>query len=56
MTSRPTARVVEMTVIVRVGPRSRALAVRLEHLPARLAMPGRPARPDRWMCTAIEAG
>jgi len=56
VTSRPTARVVEMTVIVRVGPRSRALAVRLEHLAARSATPGRPARPDRWLCTAIEAG
>jgi hypothetical protein len=56
VTSRPTARVVEMTVIVRVGPRSRALAVRLEHLAARPATPGRPARPDRWLCTAIEAG
>jgi Family of unknown function (DUF6459) len=56
VTSRPTARVVEMTVIVRVGPRLRALAVRLEHLAARPATPGRPARPDRWLCTAIEAG
>jgi hypothetical protein len=56
VTSRPTARVVEMTVIVRVGPRSRALAVRLEHLAARPATPGRPARPDRWLCAAIEAG
>ena len=56
VTSRPAARAVEMTVIVSIGPRSRALAMRLEHLAARPATPGRPARPDRWLCTAIEAG
>jgi Family of unknown function (DUF6459) len=56
VTSRPTARVVEMTVIVSIGPRSRALAMRLEHIAARPATPGRPGRPDRWLCTAIEAG
>jgi hypothetical protein len=55
-TSRPAARAVEMTVIVNVGPRSRALAMRLEQLAGRPATPGRPARPDRWLCTAIEAG
>ena len=56
VTSRPTARVVEMTVIVSIGPRSRALAMRLEHFAARPATPGRPGCPDRWLCTAIEAG
>jgi hypothetical protein len=56
VTSRPTAKVVEMTVIVSLGPRSRALAMRLEHIAARPATPGRPARPDHWLCTAIEAG
>jgi len=56
VTSRPTARVVEMTVIVSIGPRSRALAMRLEHIAARPATPGRPGRPDHWLCTAIEAG
>jgi Family of unknown function (DUF6459) len=56
MTSRPTARVVEMTVIVSIGARSRALAMRLEHTAARPATPGRPGRPARWLCTAIEAG
>jgi hypothetical protein len=56
VTSRPAARVVEIAVIVSTGPRSRALAMRLEHLAARPAAPGRPARPDRWLCTAIEAG
>ena len=56
VTSRPTARVVEMTVVVGFGPRSRALAMRFEHMPARQAAPGLPARPARWLCTEIEAG
>jgi Family of unknown function (DUF6459) len=56
MTSRPAARVVEMTVVVSFGPRSRALAMRLEYLPARRPAPGRPALPGRWLCTAIETG
>jgi hypothetical protein len=56
MTSRPAARVVEMTVVLSCGPRSRALALRLEHLPGRRAAPGLPARPARWLCTEIEVG
>ena len=56
MTSRPAARVVEMTVVLSFGPRSRALALRLEHLPGRLPAPGLPARPARWLCTEIEVG
>jgi Family of unknown function (DUF6459) len=56
VTSRPAARVAEITVVVRFGPRSRALAMRFEHVPARPAAPGWPARPARWLCTAIEAG
>jgi hypothetical protein len=56
MTSRPAARVVEMTVVVSFGPRSRALAMRFEHMPARQPAPGRPARPERWLCTEIETG
>jgi Family of unknown function (DUF6459) len=56
MTSWPAAGVVEMTVVVSSGPRSRALALRLEHLPARQPVPGRPGRPARWLCTEIEAG
>jgi len=56
VTSRPTARVVEMTVVVSFGTRSKALAMRLEHVPARHPAPGRPARPPRWLCTQIEAG
>ena len=49
VTSRPAAGVVEMSVIVAVGPSVRALAVRLEHD----APPG--ADPARWVCTAVEA-
>jgi len=56
VTSRPTARVVEMTVILSFGPRSRALALRLEHVPGRQPAPGLPARPARWLCTEIEVG
>jgi len=56
VTSCPAARVVEMTVVVTFGPRSRALAMRFEQVAARPAAPGRPARPARWLCTAIEAG
>jgi Family of unknown function (DUF6459) len=56
VTTRPVARVVEMTVVLGFGPRSRALAMRLEYLPGRPATPGRPARPARWLCTAIETG
>jgi hypothetical protein len=56
VTSRPAASVVEMTVVVSFGPRSRALALRFEHMPARPAGPGLPARPARWLCTEIEAG
>ena len=56
VTSRPAARVVEMTVVVNFGPRSRALALRVEQIPARPVAPGWPARPARWLCTAIEAG
>jgi hypothetical protein len=55
-TSRPTAGVVEMTMVVSSGPRSRALALRFEQAPARRAAPGLPARPARWLCTDIEAG
>jgi hypothetical protein len=52
VTSEPDPDVVEMTVILGIGPRARALAVRLER-------PGRDeARPDQerpWLCTDIEA-
>jgi hypothetical protein len=56
VTSRPTARVVEMTVVVNFGVRTRALAMRFEHVAGRQAAPGLPARPARWLCTEIEAG
>jgi hypothetical protein len=56
VTSRPAARVVEMTVVLSFGARSRALALRLEHVPGRQPAPGLPARPARWLCTEIETG
>ena len=56
ITSRPAVSVVEMTMVVGFGRRSRALALRFERRPARPATPGRPARPARWLCTEIEAG
>jgi hypothetical protein len=42
LTTRPAPGVIEMTMVVVTGPRTRALAVRLEH-------------GDRWLCTDIEA-
>ena len=54
--SRPADRIVEMTVVADFGARSRALAMRFEHASARPAAPGWPARPARWLCTALEAG
>jgi hypothetical protein len=42
LTTRPAPGVIEMTMVVVTGPRTRALAVRLEHA-------------DRWLCTDIEA-
>src|SRR5689334_3422481 len=56
VTSRPAALVVEMTIVLSFGPRSRALALRLEQLPGRPPAPGLPARPARWLCTEIEVG
>jgi hypothetical protein len=41
LTTRPAPDVIEMTLVVVTGPRTRALAVRLEHT-------------DRWQCTDIE--
>ena len=54
--SRPTDQVMEMTMIVCFGARSRALAMRLEHCAGRPAAPGLPARPARWICTEAETG
>ena len=68
MTTQPTPDVIEMTLVVAIGPRIRALAVRLaletperrqrpegrEKLPAR-APAARAATSPRWLCTDIEA-
>lgn len=48
LASQPAGSVVEMSVIVGLGPRTRALAVRLEEA-------GRAGQPGRWLCTDIEA-
>jgi hypothetical protein len=45
LTTRPTPEAVEMTIIAVIGPRPRALAVRLEY----------GAQPGRWLCTDIES-
>ena len=45
-----------MTVVVSFGPRTRALAMRLEYVAGREAAPGLPARPARWLCTEFETG
>jgi hypothetical protein len=55
MTSCPAAGVVEMSVIVGVGPSIRALAVRLEHDGPDRTDGGRDPRAAGWICTAIEA-
>ncbi|MGD0701290.1 MAG: Rv3235 family protein [Trebonia sp.] len=66
LTTRPSPDVIEMTLIVAIGPRTRALAVRLtraepirrpewrERLATRTAE-ARSAAPPRWTCTDIEA-
>jgi hypothetical protein len=61
----PVQGVLEMTVIVEVGSRSRAVAVRLERSSpadedasfptADQPSPRARARPAGWLCTAIEA-
>jgi hypothetical protein len=55
VTSRPAAGVVEMTVIVGVGPSIRALAVRLEQDGPDRTDRGHGPRTAGWICTAIEA-
>lgn len=47
LTAQPSTDVIEMTIIAAFGPRTRALAVRLEQT-------GQALRPQ-WRCTAIEA-
>lgn len=51
----PAADVIEMTVLLSVGPQIKALAVRLEHTTPRPASLGRPTRPGKWLCTQVEA-
>lgn len=51
----PAADVIEMTVLLSVGPQIRALAVRLEHTAPRPGSLGRPTRPGKWLCTQVEA-
>lgn len=48
LASQPVEGVVEMSVIVGLGPRTRALAARLEQI-------ANPGHPPRWLCTAIES-
>jgi len=54
VTFRPSADVMEMTVVIGVGPRTRALAVRLERDRLSPVPPDTPSRIP-WRCTAIEA-
>lgn len=60
LTARPSHDVIEMTMVVLVGARARALAVRLERPGAADAGAARPGRPGKltgqWLCTDIEAG
>ena len=55
LASQPAEGVVEMTVVVRCGPRIRALAVRLEQDRPHRAGRGRGGSTAGWVCTAIEA-
>ena len=55
LASRPVDDVVEIAVIVGFGPRTRALAARLERTSPQAATPGRPGREARWLCTAVES-
>jgi hypothetical protein len=52
VTFRPTADVLEMSVVVGFGPRVRALAVRMERSEERQ---GTGQAAGRWLCTAVEA-
>lgn len=54
-TFRPTADVMEMTVVVGFGGRVRALAVRLERAAPVAGAPGRGPQAARWRCTTVEA-
>jgi Family of unknown function (DUF6459) len=56
LASQPAPTVVEVTVIAGFGVRTRAVAIRFEHIPERKGAPGLPTRPARWICTDIETG
>lgn len=56
LASQPAPDAAEVTVIATFGARTRAIAMRFEHRPARPAGPGLPGRPARWLCTVIESG
>jgi hypothetical protein len=55
LTSMPSPGVIEMTLVVTAGPRTRALAVRLERTAAPVppAWRAKPATP--WLCTDLES-
>ena len=56
ITTRPAPDVIEMTAVVGVGGRTRALALRLERPgPAQRATRKTAVPAPRWLCTAIEA-
>ena len=55
LTSRPVKDVVEVSVVVGFGSRTRALAARLERAGPQAGTLGRPARQARWLCTAVES-
>lgn len=54
VTSLPTAGVMEMSVVVGLGPRVRGLAIRLEQAEPPSATADRTGE-RRWLCTAVEA-
>jgi Family of unknown function (DUF6459) len=56
LTAAPSPGVVEMTIVVTVGPRARALAVRLERAASRGEPAWRVKPVTPWRCTDIEAG
>lgn len=55
LTTAPGPDVIEMTLVVAAGPRTRAVAVRLERAPKVPASPGPKKAAPPWLCTDIEA-
>jgi hypothetical protein len=56
LTAMPSQDVVELTMVVLIGPRARALAVRLERAAEQERTAWRGKLATRWLCTDIEAG